>query len=140
MPLTIRRRAYAIGASLVLALPLAATAAPAEAKAKAKRTYAITWQSNEASSEDQAIYHCVRRNQIVGSAHVVDRADATRFTCRYNKKTDWPYGVVVYQPAGRRVVVKAGAKVVQDHAPQSRGRDVWVVQGNPTGWWRTSIT
>lgn len=153
MPTALRRRAAAIGTCVLLALPLAATAVPAEAEtttaskaearsraeAQARRSFAMTWQANNAPSRDRAIYHCARGNQIVGAAHIVEPADAVRFSCSYDKSTDWPYGVLVYQPAGRRVIIKVGTKVVQDYAPQSEGRDVWVVQGNPTGWWRTVI-
>jgi hypothetical protein len=102
--------------------------------------YAMTWQSNELPSKDDAIYHCVRAGRIVGRAHIVKRGEAARFSCRYNRQTDWPYGVKVYQPAGRRVVVKVGTKKVQDYGRPEVGRDVWVVEGNPTGWWRTYIT
>lgn len=104
------------------------------------RRLAMTWHSNEASSKDRAIYHCVRQGEIVGPAYVVDRADAVRFSCRFDKRVDWPYGVVVFQPAGRRVVVKVGASVVEAYDPRAEGDDVWVVKGNPTGWWRTFIS
>lgn len=104
------------------------------------RWYAMTWQSNELRSKDDAIYHCVRAGYLVGRAHIVKRGEAARFSCRYDKQTDWPYGVKVFQPAGRRVVVKVGTKKVQDYGRPDVGRDVWVVEGNPTGWWRTYIT
>jgi hypothetical protein len=112
--------------------------ADSKIRVKAGRSYAVTWHSNE-SNEERAIYHCVRGGEIYGRAFIVDRNDATRFTCSYDKDTDWPYGVKVYQPPDRRVVVKVGLLVVQDYDPRSSGRDVWVVKGNPTGWWRTFI-
>lgn len=107
--------------------------------AQSRRSFAMTWQSNESKSKDRAIYHCARRGEIVGRAHIVGRASAVRFSCRYKKSTEAPYGVKVFQPAGRRVVVKVGTKVVRDYDPQPTGRDVWVVEGNPGGWWRTFI-
>lgn len=103
------------------------------------RALRLTWQSNEASSNDRAIYHCVRQNELVGPAYIVEPGEAVRFSCRFDKRVDWPYGVVVYQPAGRRVVVKVGPSVEEEYNERTKGDDVWIVKGDPTGWWRTFI-